>query len=302
MSGVQEILLFANPIAGRGLGQSIAQRLTVQLSTMGFAVRAFAERADLLDPAAVTAGPAPVAAIVIGGDGTLRAVADVLVRVMPAERMPPLLIVPLGTANLMGQHLGLRWDESHLEQDVTRALQRRRVVQIDAARANGRLCLLMAGIGLDATVVHELDRIRTGPIDLTSYILPAALALQRYDFPSVCVHVDRKQICSTQPALVFIGNIAEYGTGFPVLPLAKSNDGLLDVCVLPCRSRQEILRLLLHVGAGDHLQQEGVIYMKGRHVRVEGPKPVPVQVDGEAFGHTPLEMNLLPHRLGFIVR
>jgi diacylglycerol kinase family enzyme len=52
-----------------------------------------------------------------------------------------------------------------------------RTTQLDAATANGELFLLMAGIGLDAKIVHELDRLRSGPIDLTSYALPAALAL-----------------------------------------------------------------------------------------------------------------------------
>ena len=36
-------------------------------------------------------------------------------------------------------------------------------------------------------------------------------------------------------------NVAEYGTGSPVLPLAKSDDGLLAVCVLPCASRVDLL-------------------------------------------------------------
>jgi diacylglycerol kinase (ATP) len=280
----------------------MASRLAQRLQREGQNVRLFTQPAGEVPNDELHVQPAAAAVIVIGGDGTLRAVADRLIEVLAPQRVPPLLIVPLGTANLMGQHLDLKWNDIDLEDQIAAALRRRRVVKIDAARANGRLCLLMAGVGLDASVVHELQRVRTGPIDLTSYILPAALALQKYTFPSLCVHVDGRQVCSTRPALAFVGNIPEYGTGFPVLPLAKSDDGLLDVCVLPCSSRQEMLQWLLHIVGGEHLHQEGVIYMKGKHVRIEAPAPVPVQVDGEAFGHTPLEMDLLPHRLGFIVR
>src|SRR5205807_7094329 len=107
------------------------------------------------------------AAIVIGGDGTLRAVAERLLRYGPP--IPPILPVPLGTANLMGRHLGIQWTDLTLEDQVVAAVARRRVLQMDAGRANGRLFLLMAGVGFDAHVVHELDRLRSGPISFVNY-------------------------------------------------------------------------------------------------------------------------------------
>ena len=49
------------------------------------------------------------------------------------------------------------------------------------------------------------------------------------------------------------------------------------------------------------MQGEDVIYVKGKRIVVDSEQPVPVQVDGEAAGHTPLEIDLLAARLGFIV-
>ena len=77
----------------------------------------------------------------------------------------------------------------------------------------------------------------------------------------------------------------EYGTGFPILTHAKSDDGLLDVCVLPCKSHADVVRLAMLAATGDHLHEEGVIYVQGRSVRIESPQPVPVQIDGDAAGH-----------------
>ena len=85
-------------------------------------------------------------------------------------------------------------------------------------------------------IVHELDRTRSGPIDLTSYAMPAALAFQSYSYTPISVEIDGRFAFGPKPALVFIGNVPEYGTGFPVLPLARSDDGVLDVCILPCES------------------------------------------------------------------
>ncbi len=46
---------------------------------------------------------------------------------------------------------------------------------------------------------------------------------------------------------------------------------------------------------------EGVAYVKGKHIRVESSEPIPVQLDGDAAGHTPLVIDLLPSRVPFIV-
>ncbi len=116
-------------------------------------------------------GPCVRAAIVIGGDGTLRpwptgssstATATAAPGECPAGQETPLLIVPLGTANLMVRHLGIRWDDRHLDRQVSEAIARRQIVRLDAARACGRLFLLMAGVGFDAHIVHELDRLPAG--------------------------------------------------------------------------------------------------------------------------------------------
>jgi diacylglycerol kinase (ATP) len=310
----QRVIIFANPIAGRGRGRRIAERLRVRLTADGYDAEIVTDRPDCFDLARAD-GPTR-AAIVIGGDGTLRAVAHRLyldpcqipagATVPTAGHLrddPPLLIVPLGTANLMGRHLGIRWNDRTLEDQVVGAITRNRVVRLDTARANGRLFLLMAGIGFDAHVVHELARLRRGPIRLASYVTPALSALIEYSFAPLRVTVDGQEVFGPEPGIVFVGNLPEYGTGFPVLPQARADDGVLDVCAMPCRSRQDLIKLFLQAAIGEHVRAEGVAYVKGRHVKVvaTGGQAVPIQVDGDPAGHTPAEIDLLPIRLPFIV-
>ncbi|HXE51529.1 MAG TPA: hypothetical protein VN541_00855, partial [Tepidisphaeraceae bacterium] len=97
------------------------------------------------------------------------------------------------------------------------------------------------------------------------------------------------------------GNLSEYGTGFPVVSHATPTDGLLDIYVAPCRSRSELVRLFLMGTLGEHTNAEGAFYGRGRHVKIESTIPVPVQVDGDPAGHTPVVVDLLPVRLPFIV-
>ena len=296
---MERVLIFANPIAGRGRGQAIARRLKDQLAAQGHSVRTLFDPADAVASTEFHQNPVGVV-IVVGGDGTLRTVANRLMAEFLATP-PPLLVVPLGTANLMGQHLGIRWDPLHLEQRVLAAMQRRRIVHLDAARANGRLFLLVAGVGFDAHIVHEVGRRRRGPIHMASYLLPAARAVRDYLYPPITVTVDGRRMIDSTPAMAFISNIPEYGTGFPLLPHARPDDGALDVCIIPCQSRRQLVSLFLHAAAGEHLEAEGVAYCKAQHIVVESSQSVPVQIDGEPAGHTPLRIDLLPVRIPFIV-
>ena len=259
-------------------------------------MKTFFDRTTDIDPAEVSREPS-LAAITVGGDGTLRGVAEFLLDTLGPESLPPLVVVPLGTANLMRDHLNLDWDAA----EIDRAIDQRRIRHLDAARANGQLFLLMAGVGIDGAIVHALDRIRKGPINKLSYLLPAALALKDYTFPSMSVELDGKLIFSHAPALTFVGNVREYGTGFPILPDAESDDGLLDVCVLPCKTPQKLIEIALRTAASEHTQMSGVVCGKGKRIRVHTDNPVPVQLDGDPGGHTPLDIELLPHRLPFIV-
>jgi YegS/Rv2252/BmrU family lipid kinase len=301
---VNQVLIFVNPIAGRGRGRKVAQSIAQRLEDQGVRAVVIDKPASFVDPKVFGKSSETQAVVTIGGDGTIRATAEKLLEHFgnDAALVPPIAVVPLGTANLMAKHLGLKWKMRSIGAEVVTAIQKGKTMTLDAARANGLLFLLMAGVGLDASVVHELDRVRRGPINMASYTLPLLWSLRQYDYPPLRVEVDGRCVADSIPSLVFIGNVKEYGTGFPILMRAQSNDQLLDVCVLPCASAAQAMRWAILVTTADHMQEEGVVYTKGKHIRVESTRPVPVQIDGEASGHTPLDIELLPKGLRFIVQ
>src|SRR5438477_12050428 len=95
------ILVFSNPIAGRGKGRDIAQAIVSELHRRGYDARPVLRR-----PHDLKLTQTPAAVVAIGGDGTIRAVAHRLLQLFPSNP-PPILIVPMGTANLLGRHLGI---------------------------------------------------------------------------------------------------------------------------------------------------------------------------------------------------
>jgi len=293
---IREAAIVANPIAGRGRGRPVAQEIARRLESAGIRTTLLIDAADNAQSAALAHADA---VITIGGDGTLRAAAARCLQLR--GDIPPLLPVPMGTANLMGRHLGIDWQHGDVAGWVVESLRRGRTRFLDAARANGQLFLLMAGIGLDAQIVHNLDRLRKGPISYISYLIPAAMTLARYRYTPMRVRVDGVEVFAMSPGVVFVANVKEYGTGFALTPLARPDDGLLDVCVIPVAGRAEALFHFLRAAAAEHLLGEGVIYARGKQIDIESARPLPLQIDGEPAGHTPVHIDLLPLRVPFIL-
>jgi YegS/Rv2252/BmrU family lipid kinase len=298
------VVIFPNPIAGRGRGLAIAHALADALPAAGFDGVVNTQPPATADLDALLGATDDErrrvhAVVTIGGDGTIRAVADRLMS--RPDPLPPILPVPLGTANLMVSHLGHPKKHTGDVDALVRTIAARRTRSLDAATLNGQLFLLMAGIGIDAEIVHGVARRRRGPITKLNYVLPAAIAMGRYDFAPLHVEVDGQPVFGPAPAMVFVGNVREYGAGFPVLTRAQSDDRLLDVCVLPCRERGDLVDLLIHTAFGEHVNRYGVVYRKARQIRVTAERPVAVQVDGDPAGHTPAEIALLPRPVPFIV-
>jgi diacylglycerol kinase (ATP) len=301
MSVEQRVVIFANPIAGKGKGRLLAERLSQRFEAEGWQATLALERPDEVDAKALAG---MTAAVSIGGDGTLRAVVERLTDGGKTEG-PGVLVVPMGTANLMGRHLGVGLSVKGLEERAVKAIAARRMVKLDvgtirSAKAE-QMFLLMVGVGLDGEIVHALDRVRKGPIGFASYVLPAFGTLAGYRFHEIEVEVDGSVVWRMAPAVAFAGNVKEYGTGFPILPLAKSDDELLDICVMPAKSVTDLIEHFVATFAGEHHLREGVVYVKGRHVVVRSKEPVAVQADGDPAGWTPVEMELLKTRVAFIV-
>ena len=344
--------VLANPRAGRGRAERIAALTTRALASAGWATTLSTEHPDTSIPAD---GP-PTVCVVIGGDGTLRAAVARLLSEF-GDSIPPILPVPMGTANLMGQYLGtprplgqiaaegalqtVKAVYANPERLVGRSLgpgayrrARRTLAKIapltassarrtsaavvsrlssgvarrlDIGEADGQPFLLMAGIGFDAHVVHALDRRRRespGPVGLLSYALPALSAITQHVFPRLTVRVDGRRVWGPEQGLVMVANVPQYGTGFPIVPEARADDGLLDVLCLPCRDRPSLARLFAEAATGSHTRLTGTASATGTTIEVsgapDGPK-VPVQVDGDPGGTLPITLRACPAAVPFVV-
>lgn len=265
-----KLVLYYNPRSGSGAAGRVAGMLARALREQGH------ETSSVEANGASTGVEAADAMIVIGGDGTVHSILDIAV-----AASLPIYHFPTGTENLFAREFGM----NRRLPTLLAALERRRVVEVDIARCNGRSFIIMCGVGPDASVVHRMARTRTGRITHWSYARPILAELRDPALAPMSVRVDGVDVVQGRSGWLVVANSRQYAVRMDPARHADMTDGLLDVAFFPARSSWGVLgwaaitrlRLQHHV--------KSAIHARGREVRIECPERVlPMQLDGEA-GH-----------------
>jgi diacylglycerol kinase family enzyme len=297
-----------NPHAGSHSRDAIVDEIAGRLARDDFRVERVSDIDELSALAAERLAAGTLRAIVAGGgDGTLRLIAS---RTAPGT---PLLVLPLGTENLLAKHLEISTDPELF----CRIVAAGRTVRLDAGEANGRLFSLMAGCGFDADVVRRVHEQRSGHIHQLSYAKPILDAIRNYDYPELRVYLNPTgEVPSAAAAVsqgaggfthqisarwVFVVNLPRYARGLSFAPEASGTDGLLDICTFKEGSLWSGLWYLGGVMLGQHQEMSDFTHIRTAHVRIEADARVPFQLDGDSGDELPLDVRVLPRRLTLLV-
>lgn len=286
----RRVLVVANPVSGRGRGERAARILIEGFERRGVAAELLAtggrgDAARLLQ----AAGPADLV-VAVGGDGTLSEVLRGL-----ADPSTPVGLLPCGTANVLAHGLRLPMDpERALETFLGPRRQR-----LDVARVGTRYAHLVVGIGFDALTVYEVEARRRGAITKWNYVSAALRALQRYRPVPLRVRIDDEEL-ESPVGLVWISNAAHYADLLRLDRGARLDDGSWEVYLFPTGRLPELALAFLR-GLVTGLPGGRITMRRARKVSISADEPVRVQVDGDSFGTTPLEFELLPQAFQLVV-
>jgi diacylglycerol kinase (ATP) len=291
---IKRICLLDNPKSGSTAHAGRVQVLLNQLEGCGFDVSCeeliSLEQTQKVIEAHIESGCDLF--IISGGDGTVRSVAHHL-----AGTRIPLLIFPAGNENLLATQLGLQQAPSK----TLDIIQQGKYKDIDVAQVNGMMCIAVAGIGVDAAIVHCVHRQRKGHINKQHYVWAAIKTFLHYKHAEITIRIDGAEVYCNK-AFAIIGNIPRYGGGFKLFKEAVYDDGLLDVTVFQCSNFFQLIYLFILVVVGQMDKSSLIRYYKGKSVEiVSSNSDIQSQIDGDPGPDLPLTIVMIPGGLRLLV-
>jgi diacylglycerol kinase (ATP) len=232
--------------------------------------------------------------IVAGGDGTINEALQGLVGT-PAR----LGILPRGTANVLACELGLPLDCRRAAAVIARGKTRRVHVgcAVDETSGSKRYFLLMAGIGLDASVVRRVHPGLKKRFGKGAFWFSGLSHLADWKPRPFEIEVDGQHFTAT---FVTIGKAASYGGDLTVTPRAQLDQPDFEICIIETHSRLLYLYLLSHaLRSGMPPGRRGVHFLRATRARATGEAAV--QVDGELIGNLPMTFEIAAESIEVIV-
>lgn len=229
--------------------------------------------------------------VVAGGDGTINVAAQYL-----AHRDTVLGILPCGTANVWAKEFGIPLNLSK----ATDVLLNGEVAQVDLGRANGRYFLFIASVGFDALVargVRTQDKRRLGK---AAYVLAALAKALELRGEEVTMRVDGR-VLRRRVLMVAASNLRQYGGVVEIAPEAFADDGLLDVSIFRGQDLFAALRHAIRVLLRRHRQNAEAELLRAREIQIEARNSLPLELDGDYVGTTPVTICVDPGALRAIV-
>jgi diacylglycerol kinase family enzyme len=97
--------------------------------------------------------------------------------------------------------------------------------------------------------------------------------------------------------LIVVGNSQLYGGVVKITHRATIDDGLLDVCIIKGDGLWSALVHAVAILRRRYSQDTEIEYYRARRITITARPSLPVQVDGDTFGKTPITVEVVPGAL-----
>ena len=283
----EPIPLFLNPVAGRGRAGRTISRVSRLLDSVGL-VHVLIESESVGDLetrvfGAVSAGAEKV--LVAGGDGSIHEVVNGILR---SGRPVELGVIPIGTGNDFAKASSIPVDWVDATTQLASRLQSDTPArQIDAGRMNDRFFANGAGIGFDAKINRIARDIQWRIGDLVYLAAVFKGMMDGVTTPQMTMRFSGQTV-EGPITLANISNGAWVGGMFHIAPMARNDDGELDLVIAGAVSRLRIMALLPKLMRGTHIDQPEITHSRVTRCEITAAAPVPSHLDGEV---QPLQTN-----------
>jgi diacylglycerol kinase (ATP) len=284
--------LVVNPTAGKGKAHATAPTIESALRAAGHDLVQLS--ADSYQQALKNAKDAIKARridglIVAGGDGMAHLAANVC-----AETAVPFGLLPVGTGNDSARALGMPL--GNLSEALTHLVERLSaprtidVMRVSSSAGEFYSCGSVSA-GFDA-LVNQRANSWVFPKGPSRYQLAMVAELANFKPIRYRLLVDGQKR-EFKAMLCAVANAASFGGGMLIAPEAKVDDGELDLFIVHEISRPELIRVFPKVYTGAHVTHPAVELVRAKSIHLEAAQ-MPAFADGEAVGHAPLSITVVP--------
>lgn len=220
---MMRLLFVVNPISGYGLGKRLPGKIRKLSCYKGldYDIRytEYAGHAREIVKEACQGGRY-THIVAVGGDGTVNEVATSM---MGSDII--FGIVSIGSGNGFARHLGYSTRmRKALKQVLSQAYS-----QVDVLEMNGVYSMNVSGVGFDAEVAHEFNRLKFRGI--FSYIYAGLKMWFRYTEKDYRITMGDR-VLEERCFILSFANSSQFGNNASIAPHASLRDGLIDICLL----------------------------------------------------------------------
>ena len=236
--------------------------------------------------------------VVVGGDGSVYEVANGLAGLPDA---PEVAVVPRGTGWDFVRTFGIPRD---VERAVTIALEgETRVIDLgrvsyrawDGSDAAG-VFANVGSAGMSGAIAKRANETTKALGGKLSYLWATFAVFSRWQAAELSIEVDAERRTGRMFDVV-VANGRFFGGGMEICPEAEPDDGRFDVLTIGDVTKRDLVLTMPKIYRGSHLPHPKAELLRGSTVRVSSDSPIPIQLDGEQPGTTPVRFEVLPAAL-----
>lgn len=299
------VCFIVNPAAGSGGFQKLVVEAADFVASLGCQVERVETQAkgDATRLARQAVAESFDVAVAVGGDGTINEVCNGLARSETA-----LAVLPAGTANVYAAEVGIPiwWPlnpgavNNAAEIIVTGQSRRVDLGRVRLADGTQRYFLMWCGIGLDAAISQALKPGETRRLGMAAWVVSGFMVAVDFMGTKANILTD-EGLLRKRVLWAVVSNGQLYGRIWRMAPEAQMDDGILDVAVMTGHGWPSTVRYLAGLTLGQHVKDPDFFLRQTTHLSLLAQEALPVHVDAEPVGVTPVEVEVVPLALKVIV-
>ena len=229
---------------------------------------------------------------VAGGDGTQNEVGQMLV-----NKPITMASIPTGSGNANARKLKIPIDVAKSIQLINNG----KVFKIDALILNGQPFFMAAGIGYDAKVVEQFDKIPFRGIG--AYLTGVLTTAFTYKLPHFSIEIDNEKMIETEAFTVLVTSTGQLGYNVEFTKNSILNDGKFEITIVKNFDRTKVPNLIYEALYGDIASQEMLeTHQVNKILKIRTNKIESIQMDGDYKGKTNyIEVTCKKQALNFLV-